>query len=541
MPLYDTLGEEALEYICNQTEMQLMIIDIRKMGQVLKIAEKVPKLKALVIMDDADPESAELKEARDKGINVLTMGKVESDGAENKDFVRTPPKPEDIHTISYTSGTTGVPKGVLLSHGALMAAIASLLYLAGLNKLQLNPSPDCDLREGVEVHLSFLPLAHIYERAISNLCFAIGASIGFYQGDTLKLLNDLETLRPTFFAAVPRLFNRIHDKVIAGVEAKGGIAKWLFTQALATKIANYRSNGVLTHWLWDRLVFAAVKAKLGGRVKFMVTGAAPLSPEVHDFVRVVFGVEVLEGYGMTETCAMSTMLRAGDGTHGTVGVPMPCAEVKLVDIPEMGYTSKDDPYPRGEVWVRTTSAFTGYYKNSEATAETLKEYGWVATGDVGMFDAQGRLHVIDRKKALFKLAQGEYISPEKIEATITRTPLIAQAYVEGNSLKSCLVAVVIPDQETVMPWAKTKEIAGSFEEVCANKCLKEAIMKDIKKLGSAGTGELKGFELPRDIHIDTELFTPENEITTPTFKLKRPQAKAKYAAAIDEMYSKIAE
>lgn len=539
VPLYDTLGDEALEYICQQTEMQVLVIDIRKVPMILKLKEKLPKLKRLVIMDD-EPEKDLLDLARSKGLDVHLMSELEDLGAENKAFKHDVPTPEDLCTICYTSGTTGMPKGVIITHEGLLAAVASASYYLGLNDLAHNPAPIANLERGVEAYLSFLPLAHIMERVVFSLLSSIGTRIGFYQGDVLKLLSDVETLKPTIFVAVPRLFNRIHDKVLAGVELKGGVAKWLFNHALEVKIANYRKSGALTHWLWDRIVFGAVRAKLGGQVKVMLTGSAPLSPQVHDFVRVVFGAELIEGYGMTETCALSALTVKGDVTHGTVGGPAPSVEIKLVDIPDMEYLSTDKPNARGEVWIRGPTSFTGYYNNAEATKGALQD-GWVATGDVGMFDAQGRLFIIDRKKSLFKLSQGEYISPEKIEAVLARSPLIAQAYVEGNSLKSTLVAVVIPDAETVLPWAKSHGLSSEMPELCKNGKLREAIMEEIKKLGNHGSGELKGFEMPKAVHLDSELFTPENGLVTPTFKLKRPQAKKKYGEIVTELYKGLPE
>jgi long-chain acyl-CoA synthetase len=328
---------------------------------------------------------------------------------------------------------------------------------------------------------------------------------------------------------------------VAGVEQKGGISKWLFNHALSVKLDNYRKTGSLHHWFWDRLVFGGVQAKLGGRVKVMLTGAAPLSPQVLDFLRVVFACDVFEGYGMTESCAISCVTHKADQTHGQVGGPVPSVEIKLVDIPEMGYTSKDQPNPRGEVWIRGPTVFKGYHKNDQQTIDTVTKDGWLVTGDVGMFDEMGRLFIIDRKKALFKLAQGEYISPEKIEIALSRCPMIAQAFVDGNSLKSFVVAVVVPDAEVVMPWAKSHGIGDDFAAVCKNPRTKEAIVAEIVGLGSNGSKELKGFEVPKAIHVESEQFSVENDLLTPTFKMKRPQAKHKYESTISSLYDSVQE
>ena len=196
--------------------------------------------------------------------------------------------------------------------------------------------------------------------------------------------------------SVPRLFNRIYDKVMAGLHAKGAVSQFLFKHAFNTKKKNLQS-GQLTHWLWDSVVFSAIKSKLGGRVRVMVTGSAPISSDVMDFLRVCFSCQVYEGYGQTETAAASAVTQINDWTSGHVGAPVPCNEIKLVDIPEMDYFSTDKPFPRGEICFRGENCFKGYYKDEAKTNETLID-GWVHSGDVGMWDEQGRLHIIDRKK-----------------------------------------------------------------------------------------------------------------------------------------------
>jgi long-chain acyl-CoA synthetase len=246
---------------------------------------------------------------------------------------------------------------------------------------------------------------------------------------------------------------------------------------------------------------------------------------------------------MTETAAITSLTAPGDLTHGQIGLPSPCVEIKLVDIPEMGYTSKDHPNPRGEIWIRGASVFKGYYKDTTCTAEALHD-DWMVTGDVGMWDAQGRLFLIDRKKAIFKLSQGEYVAPEKIEAVLCRNSKIAQAFVDGDSLKPFLVAVVVPDKEAVLPWAHETFptlSSASWEEICSDAQVRTAIMQDIVRLGSKGTNELKGFELPKAIHLEPELFSIDNGMLTPKFSIKRPIAKKKYAQTVKDLYATIKE
>jgi long-chain acyl-CoA synthetase len=394
---------------------------------------------------------------------------------------------------------------------------------------------------GEESYLSYLPLAHIFERVIQILLVSIGAKIGFYQGDVLKLMDDLAALRPTIFVSVPRLYSRIYNKVQEGLKNKGFIAQTLFKYAYASKLAALRNNGTTKHWLWDR-IFGAIREKLGGRVKLMITGAAPIAPDVHDFLRIAFSCDVYEGYGMTECCALATISAPHDVTPKQVGIPAPCVEIKLVDVPEIGcsYYSNDRPRPRGEIWIRGPTVFSGYYKADDKTAETLTADGWLITGDVAEMDEEGRIYLIDRKKSLLKLAQGEYVAPEKVEAVLGTQPMVAQAFVEGNSLKSYVVAIVVPDQEALAGWARSQGITGkTVKELMQDDRLKAFILKEFKGLGASGTGELKGFEIPKAIHLESEAFSVENNLLTPSFKLKRPIARNKYKTIVEELYRKL--
>ncbi|KAG0310196.1 hypothetical protein BGZ99_000597 [Dissophora globulifera] len=388
-----------------------------------------------------------------------------------------------------------------------------------------------------DTHISYLPLAHVFERLCQGVMISGAARIGYYQGDTLKLLDDVAILQPTVFVSVPRLFNRIYDKVLAGVKAKGGIAAFLFNRAYETKKANLR-RGILEHAIWDRLVFGAIRARLGGKVKHIVSGSAPISPDVMDFLRICFSADVYEGYGQTEQAAGLSMSYRGDLTPGQVGPPQLCVEVKLRDLPAMNYTSQDKPVPRGEILLRGHSVFQGYLKAPEQTAETLDSDGWASTGDVGQWDERGRLVVIDRVKNIFKLAQGEYIAPEKIEAVLSKHFLVAQIFVYGHSLKATLVGIVVPDAETLKLWANENGLSDkSFEELCAVPLVRDTLLKELTIFGRES--DLKGFEILKNIYVTPEQFSIENDLLTPTFKLKRHTAKDKYNVEIERMYAEI--
>ncbi|KAF9944739.1 Long chain acyl-CoA synthetase 7 peroxisomal [Modicella reniformis] len=257
-----------------------------------------------------------------------------------------------------------------------------------------------------------------------------------------------------------------------------------------------------------------------------------------DFLRICFSADLYEGYGQTEQAAGLTMSYKGDLTSGQVGPPQLCVEVKLRDIPGMNYTSQDKPLPRGEIMLRGHSVFQGYYKSPKQTEETLDADGWAGTGDIGQWDERGRLVVIDRVKNIFKLAQGEYIAPEKIESVLAKHYLVAQIFVYGHSLKATLVGVVVPDTETLKPWANENGLRDkSFEELCREPLVKVTLLKELADFGREA--DLKGFEILKNIHVTAEQFSIENDLLTPTFKLKRHTAKEKYQEDIDRMYSEI--
>ncbi|KAF9115941.1 Long chain acyl-CoA synthetase 7 peroxisomal [Mortierella sp. AM989] len=526
VPLYDTLGVSAIEYIVNQTEMSTIIATADKASILLNIKSTLPTVKNIVVMGAFD-ESLRA-EAKELDVNIFAWTEVERNGLDSPVSV-TPPTPDDIATICYTSGTTGTPKGAILTHKNFVAGISSFQLLAKHQKFFIPTNAD--------IHISYLPLAHVFERLCQSTMISGAARIGYYQGDTLKLLDDVAVLHPTIFVSVPRLFNRIYDKVLAGVKAKGGLAAFLFNRAYAAKKANLR-RGILEHALWDRLVFGAIRARLGGKVKHIVSGSAPISPDVMDFLRICFSADVYEGYGQTEQAAGLAISYRGDLTSGQVGPPQLCTEVKLKDIPSMNYTSQDKPHPRGEIMLRGPSVFQGYYKAPQQTAETLDAEGWSSTGDVGQWDECGRLVVIDRVKNIFKLAQGEYIAPEKIEAVLSKHYLVAQVFVYGHSLQATLVGIVVPDAETLKLWANKNGLGDkSFEELCAVPLVKQTILKELSTFGRES--DLKGFEILKNIHVVSEQFSIENDLLTPTFKLKRHTAKEKYAAEIDQMYAEI--
>ncbi|KAF5826297.1 hypothetical protein DUNSADRAFT_3709 [Dunaliella salina] len=270
---------------------------------------------------------------------------------------------------------------------------------------------------------------------------------------------------------------------MAQVRSSSPLARALFERAYAHKKAcMLQGDPVGGRWgrFYDALVFSKIKARLGGEVKTMTSGSAPISDEVMFFLRICFGATVMEGYGLSESTSGIVISHPEDYTAGHVGAPMPSAEIKLIDIPEMNYYNTDQPYPRGEVCARGPTIFQGYYKDPQQTAEVLDKDGWLHTGDVGMWLPGGRLKIIDRKKNIFKLSQGEYIAPEKIENIYLRSPMVAQAFVYGDSLRPQLVAIVVPDPEVLLPWAQERGLGTNLRALCGNPHVKEAVFKSMQ-------------------------------------------------------------
>eukprot|EP01130_Rhizamoeba_saxonica_P000819 TRINITY_DN10727_c0_g1_i1.p1 TRINITY_DN10727_c0_g1~~TRINITY_DN10727_c0_g1_i1.p1 ORF type:complete len:652 (-),score=177.93 TRINITY_DN10727_c0_g1_i1:24-1979(-) len=521
VPLYDTLGPEAVSYIINQAEVPIVFCSGSVTGNVLQSAEEGEScIRYIVQFGELTFENKE--HAEKLGIQLITFDNLAKQGELNQ-VECVPPQPDEISTICYTSGTTGDPKGVLLTHTNFIADIAGAYY----NGIKPTNS---------DIHISYLPLAHVFERLVLTAVIANGGRVGFFRGDVkLHLFDDIALLRPTIFPSVPRLFNRLHDKVLQAVGEGSGIKQKIFHEAYERK-----KNGLKEGYLQDTfadLVFKQIAKKLGGRVRLMITGSAPIAPEILNFLRICFSCPVIEGYGQTETCAAATTTLACDLIPGHVGIPLVCTDIKLVEVEEMEeYSVTNDP-PSGEICFRGPCISQGYYKMPEKTAETIDEYGWLHSGDIGVFLPDGNVKIVDRRKNIFKLSQGEYIAPEKLENIYKQSQYVLDIFVYGDSLKSRLIAIVSPDPDVVIPWAKSQGIeASSLSDFVDNEQLKDLIMEDLAVVGTHA--DVTGLERISDIFItDTEWTV--NNLLTPTQKKKRPHFKNLYLQQIEDLYQNI--
>uniref|UniRef100_A0A8I3N9L6 Long-chain-fatty-acid--CoA ligase n=2 Tax=Canis lupus familiaris TaxID=9615 RepID=A0A8I3N9L6_CANLF len=480
VPLYDTLGPGAIRYIISTADISTVVVDKpQKAVLLLEHVERkeTPGLKLIIIME---PFEEALKErGQECGVIIKSMQAVEECGQQNH-HAPVPPKPSDLSIVCFTSGTTGNPKGAMLTHGNVVADFSGFLKVT--------------------------------------------------EGDIRLLSDDMKALCPTIFPVVPRLLNRMYDKIFSQADTR--LKRWLLEFAAKRKQAEVRSGIIRNDSIWDELFFNKIQASLGGCVRMIVTGAAPASPTVLGFLRAALGCQVYEGYGQTECTAGCTFTTPGDWTSGHVGAPLPCNHIKLIDVEELNYwTCKGE----GEICVRGPNVFKGYLKDPDRTKEALDSDGWLHTGDIGKWLPAGTLKIIDRKKHIFKLAQGEYIAPEKIENIYIRSEPVAQVYVHGNSLKAYLVGIVVPDPEVMPTWAQKRGIEGSYTELCANKELKKAILEDMVRLGKESG--LHSFEQVKAIHIHSDMFSVQNGLLTPTLKAKRPELREYFKKQIEELYS----
>uniref|UniRef100_A0A1A7ZHK6 Long-chain-fatty-acid--CoA ligase n=1 Tax=Nothobranchius furzeri TaxID=105023 RepID=A0A1A7ZHK6_NOTFU len=453
VPLYDTLGTEAIGYIIDRASISTVICDVPEKARMILdcISGRGKTVKTIVLMEAVDRDL--VTRGKECGVEILSLKEFEATGKANHQGP-VPPKPEDLAIICFTSGTTGNPKGAMLTHGNIISNTAAFLQVTAVH---------CMLNVH-DVHVSYLPLAHMFERVVQGVILIHGARIGYFQGDIRLLMDDLKTLQPTVFPVVPRLLNRMFDKVFS--QANTPLKRWLLDFAFRRKEAELKNGVMRKDSMWDKLIFKKVQVSLGGRVRLMITGAAPVSPTILTFLRAALGCQFYEGYGQTECTAGCTMSMPGDWSAGHVGPPLPCNIIKLVDVAEMNYLAANG---EGEVCVKGANVFQGYLNDEEKTAEAIDQDGWLHTGDIGRWLPNGTLKIIDRKKHIFKLAQGEYIAPEKIETVYNRSDPVAQIFVHGDSLQACLVGIVVPDPDFLPMWAKRKGLEGSYSELCKNK------------------------------------------------------------------------
>ncbi|KAE8008450.1 hypothetical protein FH972_004961 [Carpinus fangiana] len=524
VPLYDTLGANAVEFIINHAEVSIAFVQENKISAVLSCLPRCStNLKTIISFSKIS--SAQKQEAEKFGVCCFSWEEFSQLGSLN---YKLPPKQKtDICTIMYTSGTTGEPKGVILTNGAIMAQVLAIDHILLLTDKVATEE---------DSFFSFLPLAHIYDQTMESYFIYKGSSIGFWRGDIRFLMEDIQELKPTAFCGVPRVYDRIYAGINSKISSGGALRKTLFQYAYNYKLGNLEKGLPQDKAapLMDRLIFDKIKQGLGGRIRMLLSGAAPLSRHVEEFLRVVTCSTLSQGYGLTESIGgCLTSIGNVYSMVGTVGVPMTTIEVRLESVPEMGYDALSS-VPRGEICLRGKTLFSGYHKRQDLTEDVLVD-GWFHTGDIGEWQPNGAMKIIDRKKNIFKLSQGEYVAVENIESTYLRCPLITSIWVYGNSFESFLVAVVVPDQKAVEDWAVNHNVSGDFNSLCENLKARKYILDELNSIGHKH--QLRGFEIVKAVHLEPNPFDMERDLITPTFKLKRQQLLKYYKDTVVQLYS----
>ena len=533
--IYETLGLLAIEYILSQTQLITIVIEVKALKTINNLASqnKTHKLKNLIVIEKEDDEET-CQELIKQGLNIYSWEEIVEKGkTEGEKIILKSAKSDNICTINYTSGTTGYPKGVKLTHKNIVVG-TDVGELIGLNATTK------------DVYLSFLPYAHIMETLIITYAFNHGVPVGIYNGNAKKLIEDIQILKPTAICAVPKIFQRIYDTIQSKVEKLNSIKRRIFDQTIKLKIKDYENTGMYKNIFLDYLVLQEVRDTLGGRLRFMLCGSAPIEGYILNFLRCSLSVEIMEGYGQTEDVAGVLLSNTCDPITGHSGGPGYWDEVKLIDQPELGYTKKNidketgNIRPCGELCVRGSTLFKGYFRDEEKTNEAIDKDGWLHSGDIAMIIPEhgNAMKIVDRVKNIFKLQQGEYVSPEKIENIYSNCKYIEQIFIHGNSLKSYLVCIVYPKMDDIINFFISKGIKDISKQNYKNyleiEDLKNEIINVMDKFGREKN--LVGFELPKKIHLVKEPFSIQNQIMTPTMKLRRHFAKKFFEKEINELY-----
>ncbi len=511
VPLYTTYAPENLVFVTTHGEAKAMMVSNREMlDHFAGWAGQVPDVR-LVVLAEGEGTGVVLPD----GMELLTLEELRARGRTRltaepnlPDELRDRLDAGDLATLIYTSGTTGQPKGVMLSHENITSnAISAISGIAVLG-------------HGEEIVLNFLPMTHIYARTLTIA--NAGWSHTLYYTDPDRLVDHLAEVQPTFFATVPRVLEKVFDKVSLGVAqaegAKKKIGSWALGRAVDFDVTREPAGlDAVKHGLADKLVYSKLREKLGlTRIKAVTSGGAALRA---DLARAFngFGIQVLEGYGLTETSPVITNNLPGMIRAGSVGPPIAGVEVAIAED--------------GEIITRGPHVMKGYYKAEDKTSEVLDD-GWFHTGDIGEFTAEGYLKITDRKKALFKLSTGKYVIPSPIENRLTAEPLIEQAVVVGSGYKFC-TGLLFPNEEGLGVWVKEHGVTGSGLEDWIKEPAVVAAYEALVDEANAGMdhwSQVKRFKLVPD------LMTVENELLTPTMKVKRSAVGKAFDAEIEQMY-----
>ena len=511
VPIYTTQAVEQIRYILENSGAKMLCVSGKKLYKHAEEAVRsVERLEKLIFFDSDDvPEN----ERRGISLAAVEQQGERADGdvsAFENELAKV--SSEDLATIIYTSGTTGEPKGVMLTHDNFVSNIVAISKGLPIR------NTDCSL--------AVLPLSHIFERTVFYVLCSNGVTIN-YCASFDQLASHLQEVKPTIMTAVPRLFEQVYHKIVKKGKAAGGWKTRLFDWALvvgqdywAAKDMQERVPAALAakHALASRLVFLKWREGVGGKLRFFVSGGAPLSKKL-SYAFWAAGIPILQGYGMTEACVVSAN-RPEDNKVGSIGTPFEGIEMKIADSD-------------GEILIRGRNVMQGYYNNPEETERAIDADGFYHTGDVGYVDTDGHFYVTDRLKDLFKLSNGKYVAPLQVESLLKQSPLVSQAVVVGSGRKQ-VGALIVPEWEALKEALKEAKIlfdGTSREELCENPQVVKLVQRDAVDL----TRELSDYERVKRVYLLPREFSIDKGEMTPTLKIKRSVIDEKYEEAIDEI------
>jgi len=545
--LYSTLGDEAIVHGIIESEASVVVTSEELMSKLCKVIDKCPSVQHVVFMNNYIFEGCGGKKALDllvtfekvvpDAITLHEMSAVEQDGenegeGDSYDPYNHKPTRDSLAIIMYTSGSTDKPKGVMMTHSNLMSAMAG--QFESLPPIHKN-----------DTYIGYLPLAHVLELCCENVVLSHGIPVGYSSPLTLtdksskiksKTKGDISSLKPTIMACVPTILDRITKSVWEKATDNGPLFLEMFRWAYEYKM-NRMDRGYPSVFM-DRFVFAKIKKLLGGRVRYMLSGGAPLSEEAQNFINICF-CPIIQGYGLTETCGAGTLMVDGDRRPNQVGIPLNSLQIQLREWKDGNYAPTDKPKPRGEILIGGDSVTQGYFKQPEKTKEDFYVDGagmrWFCTGDIGVFHCDGSLSIIDRKKDLVKLQAGEYISLAKVELAISTCPVVETVCVYAESTESYVICFISPKQKQLMQIAEKLNINETdFKKVCKNKEVINALLKQIQK--ACLDKELERVEIPNKLYIDHLQWTPDTGLVTDALKLKRRDIQLRFTEEIKTMY-----
>ena len=534
---YATLGAESFDHIFKQTETNTVCVSPDSIAKLVDYHKKFnfTSLKTVVVFDFSlylSPERTEVKPLEEAGIKVVYFSDLIKNDSKNE-IELAQAKADSILTLCYTSGTTSLPKGAKLTQ----RGFAVQKFFATDSSLNFNQN-DCVL--------CYLPLAHVMERLFILASLALGVKIGFISGTDIKkyLMEDLPILKPTIFLTAPRILVNFHQKVMEGFSKLTGCKKSLAENGLKKKRENFESNRDIHHFYYDSLVFSKIKDKFGGKVRCILSGSAPLPVDILRDIKLMMGCPIIEGYGMTELHGGSNATDYHDLTNSNVGGTLRVLKLKLVDKKELNYHSKTEldgmPAPTGEICYKGACVFAGYFRDEENTKSAIDSDGWLHTGDVGRIDPFNKgLKIVDRVKEIFKLSQGEYIAPAKLEGAYVKSSFVAQLCIYGNSEKSFIIAIVVINKSTVGDFLVEKGVIKDSKEDLEphlkNADLHKAVKENFDSI--AKENKFSSLEKPGKYILSLKEFSVQNDLLTPTMKLVRKKIQVFFQKEIDEAYS----